>query len=162
MKTFILTFLLLLSTVSLSAQWRSTKLSEEEKRAEYREKIGIDMSVPDFETKKIDAKVMGPHLANILTFLMKNYQQGFYVSQLKDIASEQNKALEYVYLEIKKLSFVYAVKKGDELAIMMKLQLHKNSSGSKQTNLLFYFIDGVSEDNKTNVLFSTISRYVQY
>ena len=104
---------------------------------------------------------MGSHLANILTFLMKNYQQGFCVSQLKDIASEQNKALEYVYLEIKKLSFVYAVKKGDELAIMMKLQLHKNTSGSKQTNLLFYFIDGVSEDNKTNVLFSTISQYVQ-
>ncbi len=92
MKTFILTFLLLLSTVSLSAQWRSTKLSEEEKRVEYREKIGIDMSVPDFETKKIDAKVMGSHLANILTFLMKNYQQGFYISQLKDIASDQNKA----------------------------------------------------------------------
>ena len=76
MKSLILTFLLLLSTVSLSAQWRSTKLSEEEKRAEYREKIGIDMSVPDFETKKIDAKVMGPHLANIRTFMMKNYQQG--------------------------------------------------------------------------------------
>ena len=48
MKPYLLTFLLLLSTVSLSAQWRSTKLSEEEKRAEYREKIGIDMSVPDF------------------------------------------------------------------------------------------------------------------
>ena len=93
---------------------------------------------------------------------MKNYQQGFYVSQLKDIASDQNKALQYVYLEIKKLSFVYAVKKGDELAIMMKLQLHKNSSGSKQTNLLFYFIDGVSEDNKTNELFLQISRFVQY
>ena len=119
------------------------------------------MSVPDFDTKKIDAKVMGSHLANILTFLMKNYQQGFYVSQLKDIASDQNKALQYVYLEIKKLSFVYAVKKGDELAIMMKLQLHKNSSGSKQTNLLFYFIDGVSEDNKINELFLQISRYVQ-
>ena len=160
MKSLILTFLLLLSTVSLSAQW-STAQTKAAKQAEYREKIGIDMSVPDFETKKIDAKVMGPHLANILTFLMKNYQQGFYVSQLKDIASDQNKALQYVYLETKKLSFLYAVKKGDELAIMMKLQLHKNSSGSKQTNLLFYFIDGVSEDNKTNVLFSTISHYVQ-
>ncbi len=161
MKTFVLTFLLLLSTVSLSAQWRSTKLSEEEKRAEYREKIGIDMSVPDFETKKIDSKVMGSHLANILTFLMKNYQQGFYISQLKDIASDQNKALQYVYLKIKKLSFVYAVKKGDELAIMMKLQLHKNSSGSKQTNFIFYFIDGVSEDNKTNELFLQLSHYSQ-
>ena len=161
MKPYLLTFLLLLFTVSLSAQWRSTKQSEEEKRAEYREKIGIDMSVPDFDTKKIDAKVMGPHLANILTFLMKNYLQGFYISQLKDIASDQNNALQYVYLEIKKLSFVYAVKKGDELAIMMKLQLHKNTSGVKQTNLLFYFIDSVSEDKKINELFSTISHNVQ-
>lgn len=161
MKPLILSFLLLLSSVSLSAQWKNTKLSEEEKRAEYREKIGIDMNVPDFDTKKIDAKVMGTRLANILTFLMNNYQQGFYISQLKDIASDQNKALQYVYLEIKKMSFLYAVKKGDELAIMMKLHLHKNSSGIKQTNLLFYFIDGVSEDRKTNVLFSTISNYAQ-
>ena len=161
MKPLILSFLLLLSSVSLSAQWKNTKLSEEEKRAEYREKIGIDMNVPDFDTKKIDAKVMGTRLANILTFLMNNYQQGFYISQLKDIASDQNKALQYVYLEIKKMSFLYAVKKGDELAIMMKLHLHKNSSGIKQTNLLFYFIDGVSEDKKTNVLFSTISNYAQ-
>lgn len=122
MKAYLLTLLLLLSSVSLSAQWKNTKLSEEEKRAEYREKIGIDMSVPDFDIKKIDAKVMGSHLANILTFLMNNYQQGFYISQLKDIASEQNNALEHVYLEIKKLSFVYAVKKGDELAIMVTLQ----------------------------------------
>lgn len=98
MKAYLLTFLLLLSSVSLSAQWKNTKLSEEEKRAEYREKIGIDMSVPDFETKKIDAKVMGPRLANILTFLMKNYQQGFYVSQLRGIAGEQNNALVHIIL----------------------------------------------------------------
>ena len=158
---YLLTLLLLLSSVSLSAQWKNTKLSEEEKRAEYREKIGIDMSVPDFDTKKIDEKIMGPRLANILTFLMNNYQQGFYVSQLKGIAGEQNNALEHINLEIKKLSFVYAVKKGDELAIMMKLHLHKNTSGIKQTNLLFYFINGVSDDKKTNVLFSTISNYVK-
>ena len=57
---------------SVSAQ---TSAISDEARKEIREKIGLDMTVPDFETKKIDAKVMGSHLANILTFLMKNYQQ---------------------------------------------------------------------------------------
>lgn len=104
---------------------------------------------------------MGSRLANILTFLLENYQQGYYISQLKDIAGEQNKALEHVYLQIKRLSFGYAIKRGEELSVMVKLQFRKNSSGVKQTNLLFYFIDGVSEDNKTNELFLQLSHYAQ-
>ena len=49
------------------------------KRTEYKEKIGLDMSVPDFNTQKIDAKVMGNRLAGILDYLMENYQQGTYI-----------------------------------------------------------------------------------
>lgn len=37
-----------------------------------REKIGLDMTMPDFETKKIDAKVMGDRLAGMLDYLMEN------------------------------------------------------------------------------------------
>lgn len=121
MKSLILTFLLLLSTVSLSAQWRSTKLSEEEKRAEYREKIGLDMSVPDFSTKKIDAKVMGTRLAGILEYLLENFHQVIYESYFARILSEQHEALHNKYFDIKKMKFVSAAKKGNELTILMKV-----------------------------------------
>ncbi len=67
------------------------------KRAELREKIGLDMSVPDFETKKIEAKIMGDRLAGILEYLMENYHQGVYDRRLGQIASQQNEALENVY-----------------------------------------------------------------
>ena len=52
------------------------------------------MSVPDFNTRKIDAKVMGNRLAGILDYLMENYQLGSYNRRLSSIASEQNEALE--------------------------------------------------------------------
>lgn len=39
------------------------------RNVEYREKIGIDTNVPDFEMKKIDGNVMGAHLASFLEFL---------------------------------------------------------------------------------------------
>lgn len=87
------------------------------KRAEMREKIGLDMSVPDFDTKRIDSKVMGSRLAGILDFLMENYQQGVYDKRLSQIASEQNEALENVYFQLKKMKFVNAIKKGNELTI---------------------------------------------
>ena len=44
--------------------------TNEAKRAEVREKLGLDLLVPDFDTKKIDAKVMGTRLAGILDYLM--------------------------------------------------------------------------------------------
>ena len=70
----------------------------EAKRAELREKIGLDMAVPVFETKRIDAKVMGDRLAGILDYLMENYQQGIYDRKLGLIAGEQNKELESAYI----------------------------------------------------------------
>lgn len=84
-------------------------LTDSVKRAEMREKIGLDLSVPDFETKRIDAKVMGERLAGILDYLMENYHQAVYDRKLGLIASEQNEAMENVYFQIKKLKFINAV-----------------------------------------------------
>jgi hypothetical protein len=97
--------------------------TEEAKRAKIRESIGLDMSVPDIDTKKIDAKVMGSRLAGILNYLMENYQQSVYDRRLSAIASEQNEALENAYIQIKKLKFVNAVKKGNDLMVLMHADL---------------------------------------
>ena len=37
-----------------------------EKRAEYRECIGLDYSMPDYSTNRVNPKVMGARLAKIL------------------------------------------------------------------------------------------------
>ena len=57
-------------SLTTSAQLRTGYQTDSVKNAEYREKIGIDMTVPDFETKKIDGKVMGTHLASLISQLM--------------------------------------------------------------------------------------------
>ena len=121
----------------------------ESKQAEMREKIGLDLTVPDFDTKKIDAKIMGPRL------------QGVYDRRLCSIASEQNEALENAYFQIKKMKSLNSVKKGNEIAILMRADLQKNAANVKQTDIAFHFVDGLSESEKVNVMFSYISHYVQ-
>lgn len=103
----ILVFAILLCTLTVHAQSVPAQTAEE-KRAEMREKIGLDLSVPDFDTKEIDVKVMGERLTGILNYLMESYQQGVYDRKLCQIASEQNEALENVYFQIKKMRFLSA------------------------------------------------------
>jgi len=51
---FFITALMLMASLTMSAQLRTGYQTDSVKNAEFREKIAIDMSVPDFETKKID------------------------------------------------------------------------------------------------------------
>ena len=51
---FFITGLFLILSLTMSAQIRTGYQTDSVKNAEFREKIAIDMSVPDFETKKID------------------------------------------------------------------------------------------------------------
>ena len=76
MKKLMLLSLLMLAAVGMSAQTYSQ--SEDPKEIEMREKIGIDYSVPDYDVKKPDAKVIGWRLAKMLIKLEQNYQQGTY------------------------------------------------------------------------------------
>lgn len=142
---------------SVSAQ---TSAISDEARKEIREKIGLDMSVPDFSTKKIDAKVMGTRLAGILEYLLENYKQASYERQIALIVGEQYEALRDTYFYINKIKFVSAAKKGNELTILMKVWPDKNSKDVKQVDLTFHFYDGVSESQTANELFSYMSRYV--
>ena len=49
----ILTALMLMVSMGMDAQIRVGYQTDTAKIAEYRERLGIDMTVPDFETKKI-------------------------------------------------------------------------------------------------------------
>ena len=119
------------------------------------------MTVPDFSTKKIDAKVMGSRLAGILEYLLENFHQVIYESYFARILSEQHEALHNKYFDIKKMKFISASKKDNELTILMKIWPDKNTSDVKQADLEFQFNDGVSESQSANELFTFMSRYVQ-
>ena len=132
-----------------------------DRMAAYREAIGLDMTVPDFKTKKIDAKVMGTRLAGILEYLLENYTQGTYSRLIALMIGEQVEELKQAYFNIKKMKFVSATKKGNELTILMKVWPEQNVRDVKQADLTIHFISGVSESQSANELFSYMNRYVQ-
>ncbi len=55
----IIATLMLMVSMGMDAQIKVGYQTDSAKIAEYRERIGIDMTVPDFETKKIDAEGNG-------------------------------------------------------------------------------------------------------
>ena len=155
---------MLLLSATLSAQsHQPSDISHQtsDRMAAYREAIGLDMTVPDFSTKKIDAKVMGPRLAGILEYLLENYKQASYERQIALIVGEQYEALQDTYFYINKMKFVSAAKKGNEITILLKAYPDKNTKDVKQADLTIHFIDGVSESQSANELFSYMSRHVQ-
>ena len=127
----------------------------------FRTEIGFDMSVPDFDSKTIDAKVMGSRLAGILDYMMDNYNQSVYYRKLCQILKENVESLEKLEFEIKRIQFVSAVKSGDEISLLFTALLEKNVAKIKQTELIIRFKNGVSDSQTTNELFSMMSRYVQ-
>ena len=89
MKRLLLSFLLLFGATSLLAQGVPGEM-DSARVEKYRMEIGLDMSLPDFDIKSIDAKVMGTRLAGILGYLMENYHQVVYDRKICQILREQN------------------------------------------------------------------------
>ena len=158
-KQILILLLLFIGTMAVYPQIRTVG-SDSERAAEYKKAIGLDMTVPDFDTNKIDAKVMGSRLANLLNYLLENYNQGSYELQITQILGKQNESLQHLYYKIKKMQFAHASKQGDVMTVLMHVWPDKNKAGVNQADLMFRFVDGVSDDQTTNALFSYMSRYV--
>ncbi len=158
-QLLITTLLLIVGSINVFSQLRTVG-SDSERMAEYKKAIGLDMTIPDFDTKKIDAKVMGSRLANYLNYLLENYNQESYELQIAQILSEQNDSLRHLYYKIKKMKFANASKQGDIITVLMNVWLDKNKADVNQADIMFRFVDGVSDDRTTNDLFSFMSRYV--
>lgn len=163
----ILTLMLVLST-TLSAQSHQSSHGTQpsafspqpsDRMAKYREAIGLDYSMPDYSVKKIDANVMGPRLAKILESLCANYTQHRHLNSLSLIQSKQVEGLNYGRIKTMKLEDV--TKTGNELTIRFNTILEPNNLNLKKSQLIFHFIDGVSEDTATNDFFCTLCRYIK-
>lgn len=152
-----LTILTLLSVNASAANVVEAKQPSSEETSDIRQLIGLDMTMPDFNTKKIDARIIGSRLAQMLN-LLHNTRDFFYCGCLAKIVAEQNPGLLYLKIENVKLKRIK--KNGNTLDIMIDLSLDANQ-GSKDTyHLPIRFVDGVSDSMATNELFCYLGRYM--
>ena len=156
----LLTFLSVLP-LDMSAQlWVGYK-SDSVRTAEYREKIALDYSMPDYSVTSIDEKKIGSRLANILRYYEEVNDQNMIRRKIAAILVEQNEAFEYTSPEFIKQKLVKIKKSADDITIVYKLWLDKNPANLKHVDIQYHFKDGVSESNTVNELFSHMSHYVQ-
>lgn len=160
MKHILLTILLLLGATSISAQTSAKPSLDSVKIAEYREKLSLDYSMPDYSVKKIDETKIGSHLANILRYFEDNGTRGTLTSWISSILSEQDETFKNRYIELKKLKLRKVSKTGNEITIIYNASLQAPAGLPSQADLTFHFLDGVSESKPVNEMFSYISRYV--
>ena len=160
-KKGIITLLMLMVSMIASAQiWVGYK-SDSVKTAEYREKIALDYSMPDYSVTTIDEKKIGSRLANILRYYEEANDQNMYRRKIAAILAEQNEAFEYSSPEFIKQKLVKIEKSADEITVVYKLWLDKNPANLKQVDIQYHFKDGVSESNTVNEMFSHMSHYAQ-
>lgn len=159
-KVLYITILFFLASLTLFAQHLPVQ-TDSMRLEKYRTEIGLDMSIPDFDIKTIDASVMGQRLAGILEYMLDNYNQSVYNRKLCLILKEQVEPLEKLEFELKKIQFVSASKSCDEITLFFTVWPSKNNANIKKVDLKFRFKEGVPDSQVTNELFSMMSRYVQ-
>ena len=156
MKKLFIIAVLMLSALSINAQMQQ---SEDARTAELREKLGIDYSMPDFSTSKIDGRVIGERLAKILQQLQSRYNEYTLNQYVSLIQCEQIEKLSYAVVE--KLNITRISKVGDVITIESKTKLGNNAAKVKNGKLSFVFNKGVSESTSVNDLFKDLGRYIK-
>lgn len=135
MRRLITIVALLCCTFCAFAQ--ETVQQEDPKVAQMRKDIGIDYSMPDFKTKKIDGDVIGTHLAGMLDLLQKYYNDGTYNWKLAAIVKEQKGMGSQVSID--KLKITEISKTGDTICIKMDAKLSKNTEGITKAEIIVRF-----------------------
>ena len=157
MKKFLLVFCLLFGAINLFAQ--TTQQSEDARTAELRQKIGIDYSMPDFNTSSINGKVIGTHLAKMLQNLQDNALDCVWSARIIAVCCEQIEGLQYATLEKFKIRSIS--KSGDVITVKANVKLGKNAAGVKNTDIQMVFDKSVSTSQTINDLFSDLGRYIK-
>jgi hypothetical protein len=156
-RQILMLLLMMCSIISMNAQ--TSLHGEEAEKEEIRQKIGIDYTMPDFNTSKINGNVIGIHLAKMLRKLDDRACDYGWSSSIINICCEQNEKLSYAILE--KFSIKNISKAGDVITIKANVKLQKNSTGIRNTDILMVFEKGVSASQAVNDLFSILSRYIK-
>lgn len=161
MKKLFLFSLLTLATGQVSAftinDNRTSIIEDEARKDDMRKQIGLDYSMPDFNTSSINGKVIGMHLAEMLDLLVENYKDYTYNPLLARLLNEQEPSLQYAFIE--KLKIQNISKSGNEIGIKIKLTIKPNSLGITNSVIIMKFVDGISESSSANDLFWMLSRH---
>ena len=157
MNKLVFTLLLTLSAFSISAQ--TSQQSEEARIAELRQKIGIDYSMPDFNTSRINGKVIGKRLAKMLQKLQDQALDYVWSSRIAGIICEHSGKLQYAILE--KFSIKNISKQGDVMTIKANAKLKKNIANIDKYEMIMVFDKGVSESIFVNDLFIDLNKYLK-
>lgn len=163
MKKLVLMSLLLLVTGHAVAidicDNRSPFTDDDTRKDELRKEIGLDCSLPDFDTNRIDGKVIGTRLASILKYLNAHNYEFPIRSQLAIILRDQEPDLQYAIIEKVKTKTIR--KTGQEITVVIELTIGKNPLGIKRPSVTLRFVDGLSDNVRENDLFRYICRYLQ-
>ena len=153
--------LLVLISVSVSAQSKNVSTAEAKTQyeAQVRETLALDYSMPDYSISKIDAKVMGARLAAILEAVNENYQQPKYLSRLS--LMQKSQIADMPYCTVKQMKLKKVEKHDNSITITYETILETNVQNIKKAQLVFRFVDGVSESNSVNDFFCGICRYIK-
>lgn len=153
MRRLIVLTLMMLCAFTTQAQ--GVQQEEKSQMAYERQRIGIDYSIPDFSTKRIDDDIIGEHLADMLKFLKSNYKSGSCNGRLMSIVREQNDF--FFPPQIKSLAIRKITKEGDVITIETRVTLSKNDEKINKLDFQFVFEKGVSNNWNVNHLFSYLS-----
>lgn len=134
---------------------------KETKEEVWRKKIDIDMSVPDFKTTKAEQKVMGWRLAKMVDFLQRTYTQSSYNRIWSTIRYEQTEDPRIRFAGVDKLEFVVAEKKDSVITLKWKAHTKLDKKEKVYNDIIMTFVNGVSDSETVNNLFSDISRYIR-
>lgn len=128
-------------------------------REDLKEKIGLEYSMPDFNTTKIDSDVIGNRLSKILNYINSNSKDYSISSLLVIILCKEDPRFQYA--NIKKLTIKNIRKKGNAITITINLKIGKNHLGIQKKDIEMTFIDGLSDKTAENDLFLYASNYIR-
>ena len=154
-----LLYLFLLFSTAIVANAQPSGEGNEEIQSEYRQKIGIDYSMPDFSTSSLDESVIGTRLAKMLKVLEKNKSNFIFYNYLGSIQAEQIDGLDYCSVKSYKIENVS--KHGDVINIKVKTKLNPNAKKIKTADLIISFKQGISDSQAANDLFSDLTGYIK-
>ena len=159
-KFFTMALLLTMSLTATAFENPQTKEETEAARMEaYRQRIGLDYSMPDYHIRKFDASVMGERLAKMLRYLDEHKDQHANRQAIAGIICRQTDNLDFC--TVKKFKILDVEKQGDIITIGIKAWLEPNGANISTKELDLVFVKGVSENTRANDLFVALSNYIK-
>ncbi len=146
-----------MAAMGMSAQSSSVLTDDYKKKV--REKLALDYSMPDYSTSKIDAKVIGTRMAAILRKVQELKETDTSMGTLSVMQANQIDGM--IFCRVKKVKLHNVQKRGNIIKVIYDTELAENTKNLKKSQLVFHFVDGVSEDSAVNDFFSQICRYMK-